>query len=107
MIRERYASCIQACNACAIACEHCAASCLREEDAAHMALCIRTDRDCADLCRLAALLMARDSPWPTRSAASAPSPARPAPRNAPSTTTTTARNARKPPALRGGVRGDG
>lgn len=62
MIRDRYASCIQACNACAIACEHCAASCLREEDAGHMALCIRTDRDCADLCRLAALLMARDSP---------------------------------------------
>lgn len=54
-------SCIQACNACALACEHCAAACLGEHDVAAMAACIRLDRDCADLCRLAAAFMARDS----------------------------------------------
>lgn len=54
-------SCIQACNACALACEQCAAACLGEHDVAAMAECIRLDRDCADLCRLAAAFMARGS----------------------------------------------
>ncbi|HSX70155.1 four-helix bundle copper-binding protein [Pseudomonas subflava] len=62
MVRERYASCIQACSACAIACETCAAACLKEPDVQHMATCISCDIDCADLCRLAVRLMARDSP---------------------------------------------
>ncbi len=62
MIRKRYASCIQACNACAIACETCATACLKEPDVQHMADCISCDIECADLCRLAVRLMARDSP---------------------------------------------
>ena len=62
MPSQRYASCIQACSACAIACETCAAACLREPDVQHIASCIAHDIDCADLCRLAERLMARESP---------------------------------------------
>lgn len=56
-----FQSCIDACNACANACDHCAASCLQEEDVKMMARCIATDMDCAQVCRLAASLMARGS----------------------------------------------
>jgi hypothetical protein len=50
-----------ACNDCAAACERCATACLGETDVAMLARCIRLDRDCADICRLAAAFMARDS----------------------------------------------
>ena len=36
--------------ACQKACEHCFDRCLQEEDVKMMAECIRTDRDCADIC---------------------------------------------------------
>ena len=39
----------------------CASACLREEDVKAMARCIELDRDCADICSLAAVLMSRDS----------------------------------------------
>ena len=61
MTEQRYLSCIQACSACVIACEACAAACQREYDVTMMAACIRLDRDCADLCRLAEALMVRGS----------------------------------------------
>lgn len=61
MIDQRYQTCIDACNACAIACDHCAASCLQEENVQMMAKCIKLDMDCAQICRLAASYMARDS----------------------------------------------
>lgn len=54
-------TCIDACNACALACDRCAAACLAEPDPAAMARCIRMDLDCAQLCRLLASLLARDS----------------------------------------------
>ena len=56
-----YDACIQACLKCAVACDTCAASCLAEDDVKMMARCIQTDIDCADMCRLAAALMARES----------------------------------------------
>lgn len=59
MSNEQYRSCLEACNACVVACERCAAACLNEQE--KMAECIRLDRDCADICRLAAAFMARDS----------------------------------------------
>lgn len=62
MLNSNYQACIQACSNCALVCENCAASCLREEDVKMMAGCITLDRDCADLCALAAVLMTRDSP---------------------------------------------
>lgn len=46
---------------CVLACEHCATACLQEEDVKMMAGCIRLDRDCADMCTLAARLLQRDS----------------------------------------------
>ncbi len=59
-------SCINACHECAVACEHCAASCLGEPHVAKMVDCIRTDLDCAALCRLAVELMARGSEFATQ-----------------------------------------
>jgi len=61
MNTANFQSCIDACNACANACNHCAAMCLQEPDVGAMAGCIRQDMDCAELCRTAAALMARDS----------------------------------------------
>jgi len=54
-------SCIDACNACADACDMCSAACLQEADVKMMARCIALDIDCAQICRLAAALMARGS----------------------------------------------
>ncbi|MEW6468836.1 MAG: four-helix bundle copper-binding protein [Bacteroidota bacterium] len=48
-------------NACAAACNACYASCLNEDDVAMMARCIELNRDCAEVCLLAASLVARDS----------------------------------------------
>jgi hypothetical protein len=61
MAHEHFASCIEACNACADACDHCAAACLHEADVKAMARCIALDMDCANMCRLAASVMARGS----------------------------------------------
>ena len=61
MTRHQHESAIEACVACAEACERCATACLHEPDVAAMADCIRLDRDCADLCRLAATFLARES----------------------------------------------
>ena len=44
-------------------CETCASACLREDDVKMMARCIELDRDCADICRLAAILMSRESDY--------------------------------------------
>jgi len=60
-MHQHYQSCIDACNLCAGACDHCAIACLAEDDVQMMADCIRTDIDCAAICRLAAGSMARGS----------------------------------------------
>ena len=57
MAHERYTDCIKECDACAATCEHCATACLSEADVKAMADCIRLDRDCADICRLASAMM--------------------------------------------------
>ena len=46
---------------CALACENCATACLHEEDVAPMVRCVSLDRDCADLCTLAARSLKRNS----------------------------------------------
>ena len=56
-------SCIEACNECVTACENCASSCLHEQDIKSMARCIELDRDCADICSLAAQFMSRGSTY--------------------------------------------
>src|SRR4051812_15867629 len=52
---------IQQLNECAETCNMCFAACLNEEDVAMMARCIELDRECADICQLAASQLARDS----------------------------------------------
>lgn len=49
---------IEACEACASACDECAAACLREDDVNMMAACIRTDLQCAEICRTTARFLA-------------------------------------------------
>ena len=58
---ENFQECIDACNACADACDACSSACLGEQDVKMMARCIALDIDCAQLCRLAAAMMARGS----------------------------------------------
>jgi len=61
MTIQQYESCIEACNSCADACDYCAASCLQEQDVKMMSRCIALDMDCAQICRMAASYMARNS----------------------------------------------
>lgn len=61
MQQNRYQSCIEACAECANACDMCAAACLGEEMVGPMTRCIALDVDCAQYCRLAAGMMARES----------------------------------------------
>jgi len=61
MTETMFNSCIQACSNCALVCEACASACLLEDDVQTMARCIELDRDCADICALAARLMSRQS----------------------------------------------
>ena len=61
MNHYKFNECIEACNACAVACNYCASSCLQEEDVKMMAHCIALDIDCAQVCALAAAVMARGS----------------------------------------------
>lgn len=46
---------------CIAACEYCADACLSEDNIQMMVGCIRTDRDCADICRVTAAFIARNS----------------------------------------------
>ncbi len=61
MSHEKYATCIEACVACAQECEHCADACLSNQNVKKMGECIRLDRDCAEICWVAAAYMSRDS----------------------------------------------
>ena len=57
-----YRTLLDALARCVAACEYCADACLDEADIKMMVPCIRTDRDCADMCRLFAGYVARNSP---------------------------------------------
>ncbi len=61
-MHQQYQSCVAACNACADACDHCSTACLQESDVKMMARCIALDIDCAQICRVAAAVMARGGP---------------------------------------------
>lgn len=54
-------ACIEACGECAQACTICADACLSEEAVADLRVCIRTDLDCADICRATAAVLSRRS----------------------------------------------
>ena len=59
--KNRFMSCIEACQACATACNQCFAACLQQEDVKMMARCIALDADCAAICGFAADAMERNS----------------------------------------------
>jgi hypothetical protein len=61
MIHEQFRSCIEACNDSADACDQCAVACLAEKNVEKMTRCIQLNMDCAQICRLAAAYMSRDS----------------------------------------------
>lgn len=48
-------------TACQAACNHCYDACLKEEDIDMMRECIRTDRDCTDMCGIVLSFAHRDS----------------------------------------------
>jgi hypothetical protein len=48
---------------CAATCEWCADQCLNEDQLKKLIDCIRTDRDCATICRSSAELLIRDSKY--------------------------------------------
>lgn len=64
-MQQQFESCITACHVCANACDMCVAACLKEDDVKMMARCIALDIDCAQICRLAAGVMARGSEFAT------------------------------------------
>jgi hypothetical protein len=61
MNREDFKLCIEASKACAVACDAASASGAGESNAHAMADCIALSRDCAEICRLAASYMERES----------------------------------------------
>src|SRR4029079_16778950 len=61
MAHDRYQTCIDACVACAEACNRCAVACLFEPNRDALARCVQLDMDCAEICRLAAGYLARNS----------------------------------------------
>ncbi len=52
---------IEKLNKCAAACDICLDACLDEENLDKMVACVRTDRDCARICRLTASFVASGS----------------------------------------------
>jgi len=61
MSHQKDSSLINKLSNCLAACEHCADACLSEDNIDAMTDCIRTDRDCADVCALAIKFVSRDS----------------------------------------------
>lgn len=61
-MNQQYEECLEACKQCLEACNHCYSACLGEEDVKMMADCIRSDRECADVCALAITAMQTNSP---------------------------------------------
>jgi response regulator RpfG family c-di-GMP phosphodiesterase len=61
MLHHDHTKLIKTLVECALACEMCATACLNESDVKKMVTCIKLDRDCADICNQAAVLLQRDS----------------------------------------------
>ncbi|WP_234568332.1 four-helix bundle copper-binding protein [Rhodohalobacter sp. 614A] len=58
---NNYEEIISALSECITACETCFAACLEEDHVEEMTECIKLDRDCAEMCRLAVQFLSRDS----------------------------------------------
>ena len=60
MLTPEELQCLRACHECVAACLQCATACLQEDDPKPMANCIALDFECAEICRLAASIIASD-----------------------------------------------
>lgn len=58
---DELAGCIEACVICATTCTACADACLAEEMVQHLAHCIRTNLDCADICEATGHILVRQT----------------------------------------------
>ncbi|RLQ94195.1 four-helix bundle copper-binding protein [Falsibacillus albus] len=63
MSHKVYQSLIETLHDCMMACNHCYDSCLKEDDIAMMANCIRLDRECADMCGFLEQSLVRGTPF--------------------------------------------
>jgi len=59
--REKLAECIAACFECGQTSTACADACLGEDMVAELAMCIRTDLDCADICAATGTILTRQT----------------------------------------------
>jgi hypothetical protein len=62
-MQNMYQACIEECLKCMEICNSCYSACLQESDVKMMVECIRLDRECADICALAAKSMSSNSPF--------------------------------------------
>ena len=63
MAHEKNKELLEALSNCAAECHHCAVACLQEQDTKMLERCIRLDLDCAEICKLTASFVARDSEY--------------------------------------------
>lgn len=61
IVSNSHAETMVACERCAIACDHCMTACLRMEDCHGMQRCIELCGICASVCRVAGMVLARQS----------------------------------------------
>lgn len=63
MTHEQNQQLLKTLHECMEACNHCFDACLKEDDVKMMADCIRTDRECADMCAFLEQAVTRNSPF--------------------------------------------
>jgi len=61
MALEKNRELIDGLNNCVAECNHCATACLNEENVKSLAICIKLNIDCAQVCQLTTSLIARSS----------------------------------------------
>lgn len=63
MTHEQNQQLLKTLHECMEACNHCFDACLKEDDVKMMTDCIRTDRECADMCAFLEQGVTRNSPF--------------------------------------------
>lgn len=63
MSHEQHQELLQILHECMVECNHCYNVCLKEEDIKMMAVCIRLDRECADVCNYLEQAISRGTPF--------------------------------------------
>jgi hypothetical protein len=61
MYTQEFRACVTACYACAKACDDCAKGCVNEANPRPLDTCISLSTDCAQICRMAAAYVERNS----------------------------------------------